>query len=435
MMRVVLLLALFILSGTPAQSEQKVVLRLIPEGATGRFSGGLWQQTRLSPEPPEGLRKMPAGIASPLFGTIEMGPAEAPTRVFLVVDETAERSSRLLVDVNANGDLTDDPPATWQAHTYQGKDGQSYVTYRGKALVQVRYDMEVLALGLNFERVDRNDPARAFARNYLLYSADYAREGEIALGDHTFQVLLTENVPRGDFRGKRNSPAAGVRLLIDRNENGRFDGRGESYDIAQPFTHNGVTYEVVHVAPSGAFFTLRRSVRAVPEIPLPPDLRPGKKVPAFRAKTLAGPEVRFPEDYRGRLVLLHFWASWCGDCLRELPYLTQVYYRFREQGLDMLGVSLDFPNARLELFLKERQMTWHQIYDGRAWTTELAQKYLITSIPAGFLVDGDTGEIQALTEDLLHPRLEETLVRALRKKFPPASAEEKAGHTGSPGAP
>lgn len=434
-MRLVLVPALFGLLGMPAQSEQKVTLRLIPEGAAGRFAGGLWQQIRLSPEPPEGLRKMPAGIATPLFGILEIGPEEAPTRIFLVVDETEGRSPRLLVDANANGDLTDDPPVVWQAHPYQGRDGQSYAAYRGKAQVQVRYDREVLALGLNFERVDRNDPARAFARNHLLYSADYAREGEITLGDRTFSILLVENAPRGDFRGKRNSPAAGVRLLIDRNENGRFDGRGESYDIAQPFTHNGVTYEAVHVAPSGASFTLRRSVRAVPEIPPPPDLRPGKRAPAFRAKTLAGPEVRFPEDYRGRLVLLYFWASWCGDCLRELPSLTQAYYRFREQGMEILGVSLDFPNARLEPFLKERQMTWQQIYDGRAWTTELAQKYLITSIPAGFLVDGDTGEILALTEDLLHPRLEETLVRALRRKFPPASAEGKESRTASPGAP
>lgn len=399
---------------------QTVTLKMVSEGAAKRLQGTRPQQIRLSSEPPPGLTKIPGGITAPQFGVIQIGPMEQQTSLFIVVDEPDGKPARLFADTNANGDLTDDPTAEWRPIPYRGNDGKEYAQYRGGATVNVRYGDTTVPMRLTLERSDKNDPARAFSREALLYAPDYGREGELTLGDRTYKIMLAETIASGDFRGRANSPVSGVLLLVDRNENGKFDVRGESYDTAKPFNLGGVSYEIVDVAPSGEKFTVRRSVVAVAEIPPPPDLRPGKKVVPFIAKTLEDRAIRFPEDYKGKLVLLYFWASWCGDCQEELPFLKKAYEMYHTKWMDVLGVSLDKPNARLEDFTRENKMDWPQIYDGKFWQTKLAQEYLITWIPTAFLVDGDTGEILATGDSVMNKELDETIRKAVAKKFPSA---------------
>lgn len=413
-------LALICLSLASLVGAQTVTLKMVSEGASKRLRGTRAQQIRLSPEPPDGLTKIPGGITAPQYGVLQIGPMEQQTTLFLVIDEPDGKPARLFADTNANGDLTDDPPAEWKPIPYRGGDGKEYAQYRGGATINVRYGEATVPLRLTLERSDKNDPSRAFSRDALLYAPDYGREGELKLGERTYKVMLTESTANGDFRGRINSPASGVLLLVDRNDNGKFDVRGETYDTAQPFNLGGISYEIVDVAPSGEKFTVRRSVRAVAEIPPPPDLRPGKKALSFVAKTLDDRGVRFPEDYKGKLVLLYFWASWCGDCREELPFLKKAYETYHGKWMDVLAVSLDKPNARLDVFTKENKMDWPQIYDGKFWQAELAQQYLVTWIPTAFLVDGDTGEILATGDSVMNKELDETIRKAVAKKFPSA---------------
>jgi peroxiredoxin len=422
-MRYTTLFALLGLGLSTFASAQTVTLKIVSEGAAQRLRDTRPQQMKVTDEPPRNVTKIPGGITAPLFGVLTLGPTEKPTTIAIVIDEPEGKPARLFADANANGDLTDDPPAEWKPLPYRGSDGKEYADYRGGVTVQIRYGEETIPLRLNLHRSDKNDPARAFSRQSLLYTPDYAREGELKLGGKTYKIMLAETIVTGDFRGRTYSPTSGILLLIDRNDNGKFDVRGESYDTAQPFNIGGVSYELTNVAPSGASFVVRRSVRAVAEIPPPPDLRPGKKAPPFQAKTLTNATVRFPDIYKGKLVLLTFWASWCGDCQGELSYLTKAYEIYQDKGLEILGVSLDKPNAPLTSFLKEHKMGWPQIYDGRYWQTELAQKYLITSIPTTFLIDGDTGEILATGDSVTNMALLQTLAEALNKKFPGFKAQ------------
>ena len=101
---------------------------------------------------------------------------------------------------------------------------------------------------------------------------------------------------------------------------------------------------------------------------------------------LAGKPVSLA-DYRGKLVLLDFWATWCGPCITELPNLKEVYEKYHDSGFEIVGISLDSDEAALREFIKENRLTWRQVFDGKRWESPLVQQYGIRGIPAQFLID------------------------------------------------
>ncbi len=192
------------------------------------------------------------------------------------------------------------------------------------------------------------------------------------------------------------------------------------FDASTPFNIKGTTWQLSDLTPSGTF-KIVKSAQSVAEIPLPPDLSKGKKAIAFKAKTMDGKDVNFPDDYKGKLVLLDFWATWCGPCMGEVPGLVKAYRDDHPKGVDVLGVSLDQPNSadKVKTVMSQQGMTWPQIYDGLYWNSRIGQMYGIDSIPHPFLVDGDTGVIvaegDALRGEGLGPALDAALADRAKK--------------------
>ena len=149
-----------------------------------------------------------------------------------------------------------------------------------------------------------------------------------------------------------------------------------------------------------------------------PDLTAGQKVPSFQAKTTDGKQVNFPEDYKGKVVLLDFWATWCPPCRAEIPNVVQAYQKYHAQGFDVLGVSLDRGNSgpQLAKFTQDNKMPWPQVYDGKYWQAEVAVKFGINSIPHPILVDGSTGKILADGSDARGESLAPAIEKALPAK-------------------
>ena len=126
-------------------------------------------------------------------------------------------------------------------------------------------------------------------------------------------------------------------------------------------------------------------------------LKPGSYAPEISLPNVADSMVNL-SSYKGKVVLVDFWASWCVPCRAENPNVVRLYKKYKARGFEVFGVSIDVKKALWVKAIKQDKITFTQVIDAAGWYSKVAEQYFVDEIPTSFLLD-TTGKIIAINAE------------------------------------
>jgi len=357
----------------------------------------------LSETKPKGVKREPIYKGVPQYGVLHLGNGPRFAHVIAVDLPKDGSDAKIYVDSDGNGDLLSGGTGTWDEKNVT--DG--IPEYHGTYSFKVSYgnptkQSHTSSYALNFYW----SPTRA---NLFFYRAS-ARVGKIKLGSENYSVKLIENNNDGVFNVPfliNNKPTKPVWIVLD----------GSMADARGTFSVGGYNY-IAMVSDDGSRITMKPTTKAVSEpkhaVTKEPDLLSiGTDAPDFEVPVYRGGTVRLSR-LRGKVVILDFWATWCGPCKASLPHVQKVYDQVKDKNVFLIALnSWDDKQAYNEWIPANKQYTLPFAYDpaGRGAASIAKNQYKVSGIPTTYVIDAD-GKIAAAIvgfNGLSDHRLEEAL--------------------------
>lgn len=217
-----------------------------------------------------------------------------------------------------------------------------------------------------------------------------SKEEQLALEQQLDDIRMEKRAVANKYIAEHPESAFSLSLVTDRA------GMGEYKDIQAVYDKLG---KKVKTSPEGKRLTERLAILKRSAI--------GTPMLNFTQNDTEGKPVNFAA-FKGKYVLVDFWASWCGPCRAENPNVLKAYNKYKDKNFTVVGISLDDKGENWKKAIKDDGMPWTQLSDLKGWKNEVSQYYGIMGIPSTLLVDPQ-GNIIAkdLRGEILNKKLEE----------------------------
>ena len=386
---------------------------------TGELSGRVMPRSGLTlpltTTRPAGIVKEPAYRGTPYYGVIKLGDGpRAETR--FVADRTPDDrryENRVYFDRNHNGDLTDDGDGELQSvgkNMPGARVGPHFATLpaswgsEGQETSAGEYGVMFL-IG-----ADKTGADKTAGEESAMTRTAAARTGYIEIDGKPRRVALVETSSDGifDIALAKESTAANfsirglktMMLLVDADGDGEFSAR-EVFDARLPFQVGATTY-LASATRDGARLTftpttqIAQVVKVRERAPAPKDsglLPAGTAAPDFTTTRLDGQTVKL-SDYRGKVVVLDFWATWCIPCIRSMPHVQKTVGKAKSADVVWLGVCVWDDRKAFEKWVpaNDAKYNFTKVFDpaGKDRGTSIASAlYRVKGIPTVYVIDRD----------------------------------------------
>lgn len=350
---------------------------------------------KLSAVKPDGVTKEPEYSGKPKYGVLTIGNG-TPSKFAVAIDDVSGKEPQLYLDLNGDGDLTNDGTGAWQTKL-DGKEG-GLPSYQNTSVFKPGY-----------KTVDGGNTVGEYALNFYwqpgreslnFYNAS-ARVGKINLGGKDYDVTLIENDADGLFNKLYDSSkpiiigepmSKPVWLLLD----------GDQFDIRGTFPFGDMNY-LATVADDGSTLSLAPTMKVV-RVPRPTErpamLPAGGPAPDFEAIVWkSGAEKidttsRFKlSDFKGKkIVILDMWATWCGPCMKGIPHMSKIAEAVKGQDVVVIALNSYDDEAPFVKFATGKGKDYHFMLArdpaGRDSDHTIAKSlYRVSGIPATYIID------------------------------------------------